>query len=716
MKCQTCNSVLTKEEYQSRAADEGHRTIQVCPKCPVDASKLSIVAPPPGRPPCFKMTKPRLTVRTRSGTVPRCGSEFRLSLHVPAESFDLVQCRSYDIGTRTRGVAGKGRVAAVGVETNREGTPPLTYVTEHVTDHGFGLSTTQLSVYDCSSIPHSGRYTSDVEAKDLILPSGTCATIMRYWDANHRRCILRVTSSSRPQSSQMTEFVLDAFCIPGCKPQVTTLLGRGMLSHLANLSSRAWDVDSANGPDYVFSSKVDGERRWLVISGTVCLSVRRSREMETSGWFTLSRSSTPEQGAYVIIDCEYTPSRGHCFIDMLTDSLGDPSPTKRTILWAAHEFVKFASTCSDLPVYHRRYFSTAQDVYPTPGYLPEPSDGVVAIHESSTAARKLKDVKSIELEVSDAQPPLLLTSDGTEVFPGLHPPPLTEHHDIVEVRVSGDGSTGTLRVHEMFRRMDKSKANDDRAVSLILETTREDRTRGDENDRREALLWCNALRMSINRLVETTTSNRTIVVDVGTGDGQSLDSMALDSQSVARILVEPDREKCARLCRRVGERLPSPGCAHIRSSLMGLKTRRVRVLVANCELRDILSDPQLASVLMPEVRAIVCTFSIHYVLEDIARAYMTWNTPVYGCGYVYDEVEIGGCMIDVCGVEMKRLSRSVCTVKWGRDTLYEEPFTTSRDYTLFSNVLPPSEVLEDHQTANAKFMNICKHIRYFSPR
>lgn len=76
--------------------------------------------------------------------------------------------------------------------------------------------------------------------------------------------------------------------------------------------------------------------------------------------------------------------------------------------------------------------------------------------------------------------------------------------------------------------------------------------------------------------------------------------------------------------------------------------------------------------------------------------FMDWRTPVYGCGYVYDGVPVGGSLIDCCGVKMLRRPALECTVEWGRDRVYEELFTTSMDYKSFSNIVCGTEVLEDY--------------------
>lgn len=42
MKCAACNSKFTTIEYQARAADEAQTVIETCPKCPLDAGKLTL--------------------------------------------------------------------------------------------------------------------------------------------------------------------------------------------------------------------------------------------------------------------------------------------------------------------------------------------------------------------------------------------------------------------------------------------------------------------------------------------------------------------------------------------------------------------------------------------------------------------------------------------------------------------------------------------------
>lgn len=89
---------------------------------------------------------------------------------------------------------------------------------------------------------------------------------------------------------------------------------------------------------------------------------------------------------------------------------------------------------------------------------------------------------------------------------------------------------------------------------------------------------------------------------------------------------------------------------------------------------------------------------------------------MYGCGYVYNGVEIGEALMNTCRVLMKRVSRLECEVRWGGDSKYIEPCTSSIDYSSFCNVIAAAEVLEEHASDDGKFMEICKHVKFFRSR
>ncbi|KAH8751112.1 hypothetical protein F5883DRAFT_434391, partial [Diaporthe sp. PMI_573] len=184
----------------------------------------------------------------------------------------------------------------------------------------------------------------------------------------------------------------------------------------------------------------------------------------------------------------------------------------------------------------RSYFDNCEDALKYSASVLYPSDGIVAVRDDSTEILKVKTVKSMELQVCADQ--RLCTSEGREV---LHvPASMTDEFElgsIVEVRFELK-SQHTITVRDMFVRTDKHKANSTGAVSNIIRSANKMVAPGD-NERRVALLWCNELRKTIYVASLNMHSTRSIILDVGTGTGQSLDAIG-EHPSVSYILMEPD--------------------------------------------------------------------------------------------------------------------------------------------------------------------------------
>lgn len=715
--CNACNSVLERVEYQARAADEAHRIIDVCPSCPVDASKLVIRVAAPGRLSCFQQPKPPLHVRSLSLAHTRIGTEVVFEAVVDSDIYTSLDTEHFDLFNAPRGIRQQGDVATplMGVEhASQHGTNGVRHELQKA-NIALGCTSQSYDIYatpqpvNASLMQVASRY-KVISQSDVHL-----TTIHCEFDGRHKQYYIRRTHRGRPPMYSEARFITDVYAAGGMPTTLRASLSAGKCSTLMNLCSRAWDVSSVEGEGFIFTNKVDGERRWLVVCGYAGYVVRRSRLLNVCGWYPLQPPRDLGVQEPIVVDCEYTPARGLVFIDMLTDASGQLAPPDRTAAWAFGEYVAVKRLYTDLPVYLREYYQTPGEVRPTPGILEELSDGIVAIHVDSTSARKIKTIKSVELVVSDAERGTLETSDGTIVFDSIKLPEGIDTGNIVEVRFEPDGNTGNVTVHDCFRRVDKTKANSSVAVAHILDACIESKN-DDQNDRRRALLWCNSLKTHINTTAETLNSPQAIIIDVGTGDGQALDSMNLHNQSVSRILVEPDRDKCARLCARLRKQLPPRGCDQLRSSVRQLKVRKSSVMVVNCTLGDILSDTELCTVLMPEVRIIVSTFSIHFVVKDLSRCHRDWGVPVIGCTYVYDGVDIGKPLVDSCGVLMARTTARECTVQWGRDTKYTEPYTTSMDYGSFTNPVVATEVLEKAPSNSDRFMSVCKHVYCFMPK
>lgn len=719
--CRACGAQLEHIEYQSRAADEAHTAIDACPHCPIDAYKLSGEVHTRRERALFKARKPHLHRRKPSVVSIRCGECTIIDIRVEATYYDKVSAPESEVRECTRiidHVPTRAR-SLHGYEIQSQAHRHMVYLREDTWREGLEITASRVSMFGAETRTDR-KFMIVTSLIKILSTSKDCVTFTRIsTDPLKPGCFVTKIFYKAPCDRSISSFISYVYGGGGLMKSIGAYTQVGDTHALVNLSPRAWDVNSVGEGDYVYTTKVDGERRWLVLCGRLGYVVRRDRRLTLCGWYiTPHLKTTNSDQARVVIDCEYTPTEGLAFIDMLTSSLGEFSPVDRSMKWSVDEFKRVLNDRPTLPVHMRRYFLSATDVHVPTTFLSSPADGVMAIDIASTSARKLKALKSIELEVvrRGNGSMALTTSDGFELFEDYMPPLLVQEGSIVELRVSLAATGTEMTVHSAIVRVDKTKANDSSAVSQIIQSAMESHLSGDQNDRRRALLWCNSIRSDLNRIVETLDVPRTIILDVGSGDGQSIDSMRLDDGRVSRVFVEPDRSKYIRLCKRLGVRPHPSGCGQLRPMIRPLKARKVSVVAVNCTLREILRDPDLMQILGPEIRAVVATFSIQFVLSDLFNLHRVWRVPIYGCGYVYDNVGVGEYLIDGCGVRMKRVSSTECSVAWGSDRVYKEPYTTSSDYRSFTCVGSASKVLNKDEGARGGHMQICEKLVCFTPR
>lgn len=719
--CRACGALLEHIEYQSRAADEAHTTIDACPFCPIDAHKLSRRGSVRSERVLFSARKPHSHRRGLSAAGARCGECTIVDIRVEPDYYTSMATPESEIRECTRAI-GHSLTEAKSLHGYEIQSPihrRVVYLREDTWEEGLGIVMSRVSMFSVGT-PADRRstvVTSKIKVVDVDNDSVTFAR--NSVDPLKPGYFATKIFYKSPCDRSISSFISRVYGSGGLMKSLNSFTQAGDTRALANLSPRAWDVNSVGEGNYIYTTKVDGERRWLVLHGRLGYVVRKDQRLTLCGWYIIPHEcAAGHTQARVVIDCEYTPTEGLAFIDMLTDSSGGFSPVDRCMKWSVDEFKRVVADRPTLPVHLRSYHSSMTEVRAHTTFLSSPSDGVMAIDIASTSARKLKTLKSIELAAirGDDGRMLLVTSDGFELFEDYTPPLSVQEGSIVELRVSLAATGTEMTVHSAIIRVDKAKANDSSAVSQIIQSAMESHLSGDQNDRRRALLWCNSVRSDLNRMVESMDVPRTIVLDVGSGDGQSIDSMRLNSGKVSRILVEPDRGKYVRLCRRIGVRPHPGGCGQLRPMVRSLKARKVPVVAVNCTLREVLGDPDLMQILGPELRAVVATFSIQFVLSDLYSLHRRWRTPIYGCGYVYDGVNVGECLIDGCGVQMRRISPTECSVAWGSDRVYKEPYTTSSDYRSFTCVGSASKVLNKGEGEKGRHMQICSKLMCFTPR
>jgi hypothetical protein len=97
-------------------------------------------------------------------------------------------------------------------------------------------------------------------------------------------------------------------------------------------------------------------------------------------------------------------------------------------------------------------------------------------------------------------------------------------------------------------------------------------------------------------------------------------------------------------------------------------------------------DDTLEMVLRARCKSLVTSFSISFVLDDMIRL-KHLGIPVYGCGYLYDDVDSKGVLVDSLGVLMKLVSPSKAHVQWGTDVAYEETPVMKKDLALHFSLI-----------------------------
>jgi len=106
--------------------------------------------------------------------------------------------------------------------------------------------------------------------------------------------------------------------------------------------------------------------------------------------------------------------------------------------------------------------------------------------------------------------------------------------------------------------------------------------------------------------------SRRIILDIGTGDGQSTDDH-IRSTEYSYVFVEPDQSKRQSLKSqlRVKQILTAP--RQVLQFLSQLKTGKAKYAIVNCKLDDLLDDPSIRSVLLQELKCAVACFSAQFI-------------------------------------------------------------------------------------------------------
>lgn len=706
IKCRACGSDLESRDVQMRSADEAHTTITSCPNCPVNANKLDsrkMPIPPlkgmnrrirrslPAVPRKFDNIKGLYTI---TADIPSTHNFMQLDLN----SRHLIQYSQF-YNKRASDTVSSRILSAYSVNNGIFKGKCIS----HKSNRNIGIGIT-IDTYDM--LAESCNDNSEVIIK------GTYATYNKilnynsyiYSEFNDKNRKFIVEIGSEMPSNYIVRNIVNIIYENGILPEnINKYISADIIATFSNLSPRGWDTNAPPKSGHKFTCKPDGQNTWLFWIGNIWYKFNPRCKGGVKGWiWTDAYSNT-----ITAINVEDMISYGYIVIDCFTNEDGDIANSSRDINWVVATTNAIINKNTQLPISLREYFNDYESALEYNSKVLYPTDGIVAIRNGSTEILKIKPVKSIELMITEDYK--LVTSDGTPVIDCPdYIVPLYNPGSILEIRFDISRSN-TIRIFDIFERRDKDNANSDNAVSNIIRSAYKLLT-PDDNERRIALLWCNNLRKHLYLLASSCKSAKNIIVDIGTGTGQSLDSLP-QSESTSYVFIEPDIDRCKSIARRLGTRKIINNPTEIISKMKSLKTRAIRFIVMNCSISDILQNERVSSVLFSETKSITCTFSMQFVVKELHDITSIYTIPIYGCGYVYDDVRDNGVLVNECGVIMKKDNESTATIKWGSDKQYTEPITIQRDYAGIGTIISGSEIIQlPDRILSSKAYNICKHI------
>jgi hypothetical protein len=705
-KCTACGSILETFEYQARSADEATRVKTTCPSCPVDASKIKLTH------------RPVQYARGLSGPVrlPRRFST-QQTLSTTRKLWRVkVDCTSSvaQVNAETRHItcpvfANKSRSVSNISEITSQVRYQITGTTEgqcesllHTLVLGFGAVLEAVQLYEGTDVQLSS--TRICEGRYGVIESDYTSITYLYNDSVSNKNTIIVQSDVALDVTSAAAVVARLYgttCIP---KSLQTYMERRFVSEYANLAPRAWDVSAPPTTGYKFTSKPDGERMWLVLHGAFWYACEAQKDRKILKWWYSPQNSVLMQGS-IICDTEYVAGYGFIFIDALTDATGKPVPVVRDLeysLTVASEILDLTAGC---PLIVRKYFDNNDDAQTYSDKQPYATDGTLGIRDGSTETIKIKPVKGVDLLLSPGG--ALLTGDGDTVA-SISDYPQSYVGKVVEARFTAKANSTHIRVLDIFPRTNKSTANSTEAVMNILRSCVQVNSTTDK-ERTIALKWCNMLCTNIITRALAIDDTKHIVLDVGTGSGQSLDRLRRND-SVSFIYLEPDEVRAMAISRRSRARLLRDA-SELGPMIMSLKTRRTMQVVVNCELGDLINNTQLCKVLMPEVKCVMATFSAQFVVTELRQLRDVYKAKVFGCMYTYDDA-VDDVLVDACGALMKIVEGDTALIRWGTEKEYTEPVTYEDDYYGLGNVVLGSDVLQLPIGVDSKAPSeVCKHIR-----
>lgn len=684
MKCSSCNSELKVIEYQARSADEAQRSITRCPNCPLNLDGF---------------LKGRVNVHMHLKRRQRI-----------IKSTPIIDSSS---SRRLRFICGRTKCQNLVVDLSN--TKPI-YASNYVDKKGHMFrhhqngkwKDTAISVISKTEIAPNVKLI-DIDIVPCDQPSDNSYKIFDQVTIDENEYIVNgdyatlwlPVSDNASIPVKLYEMYLNGFA----PMRLSDYVGQTVLQSLSNLTARAYDRYMVEDHEHRFGDKPDGQRMWVTKIGMVYLFSCRLTGHVIKGWdVDLSYPDSLKTTIGPVIDVEFMLNSKPKLIDVLMDTSNTPSTHQRTMCDITFMLQQMQKTLPMLlGIETRQFFDTYQEALLHRQTLDYPTDGIVAITKSGTDMFKIKDERSMELEITDDGK--LNTSDGTTVF-SSHYHEMYDPGTIIEIRFCIED--GLMDIKRVFHRPDKQRANDIEAVKNIIQSSTKPSDDTSNILRTEIWRWSNTLRSFMYSFVQRQVQDQGVIVDVGTGDGQSLDAI-MSMKDVSFIFIEPNEVSCRKLMKRLNVKRMYKDPRSVIPAVPQLRKGTIKYHILNCSISEVVNDDATMQNLKHIVNHVTSCFSAQFAVNEL-NLMASAGMSVIGCCYLYDDIDPGSSIIDEHGLKMSRITDTDAQVKWGSDKVYDEPALETTDIPeAFARIPAIDFVGPPADTHNGLVRRVCSH-------
>lgn len=644
--------------YQTRAADEAPTTVVSCPKCVLDSTRIAHTRPPPVHipPRAWKTSaNSRTYIDVNTSGIVYTRVECTLMKEPLDTRYVVHKHRDYRVLTSAMGKDQSGHYGKVRID-------PKNGMTLFETSSTLVAPNVKVLKYkEC---------TIDTNAASLMVNG------MHYihYEERSNSEIYQVVGTGHAVFSVEMHFLTDsrvlsiideAYSLGACPERFHNFAPKDLIPRLFLSSAHAYDATEVDGDEYVFTTKVDGERMWACKVGSVWLYVRRLLNGVVVMWKTLN-SVREYAGIGAVYDVESTMLSRPVFIDTLVDVSGTVMSSTHSLDEAIDEFKKDIDATQTF--FLRKYkhsVSSAERYSKTIGYS---NDGIVAISKLDRTTYKLKEMRAIELVVREDGN--LYSGDGY-LIANISAAHSFNPGDIVELRFKVKDEK--IHVTSVFSRPDKLTANDRTACMSIIECMGPSGI-SNASVRMYAVRWSRSVTSHLITQMNDSSTPFRVIMDIGSGDGVTVGEYIAVCKSRPVLFVEPSMAKYSKLNSTIGCHTVLD-VSRVRESIMklsgGYSTKVGKFLAIRATIEEILNDEAAMDAVKRYVCGFIFSFSANHTHLSMGTLY-SLGYRVYGCGYVYDDVDDNGVLIENYGVSMRTLSKDEAVVVWGGDTEYRE--------------------------------------------